>query len=706
MNDNRYLWLFGFLINYALLLVLSGSLLFTYEINFIFWVAVILWSAFTLLYQFRKYTAPLAKAVMILYVMVFFDHYLGYNFNSTFAASMEQYFAWSGSGSIIAFVRQTVSYYSLETTSVAREFPTQIFILVSSAITFSTTLLVNRRNIRALLIIPPLFFMVQWMRYVDISFTAIRWYMIGFVGYLVQLQFKRHASSNGNFSQRDYFLYATAIGTLIMVMTSALFMVYPLEKINAEMSSFMPTLSSMRTGYTARSDEYIFSFESTMYQPNENILGGSILERNYDEVMLVDSPYGGQYLRGRVKDNYTGFAWEASHTKYKNRTIFEGKEIDAYAMTVYPTQIQTATIFAPIGVRSIDLDVNKVFMNQDEIYYYNRDSFEGRLEAYDLIMYKRPINLKKINDLSPYLQLPDNISERLKSLTMLITAEEEEDSSKIQTLVDYLTANYDYSLLVNNISYETEFVDYFIFDEKRGYCTYFATAIAVMSRISGIPSRYVEGYITDVEKNDEGYYVVTGDRAHAWVEVYIDGVWTLIEATPYYIDEGEATQIEFDLDTVVEKDIGERPEFEKDDLEPMMPSITDQTRSRWKWPWFGAGIVLIALLTRFVARVFRQLTIEERLILIIETISTDETFIHHSYIPEELINAYSMKNYGYRIGDESRALLQRVIYSSLSLNAMENSIIIEEIEYLEKRTRKHFGWWKMLRIRYKLFKKR
>ncbi len=77
-----------------------------------------------------------------------------------------------------------------------------------------------------------------------------------------------------------------------------------------------------------------------------------------------------------------------------------------------------------------------------------------------------------------------------------------------------------------------EFVDYFLFEGKEGYCTYYASAMAVMLRIADIPSLYVEGF-TARGPADDGVYSVTYNNAHSWVEAFIEPVgWMTFEPTP------------------------------------------------------------------------------------------------------------------------------------------------------------------------------
>ena len=107
-------------------------------------------------------------------------------------------------------------------------------------------------------------------------------------------------------------------------------------------------------------------------------------------------------------------------------------------------------------------------------------------------------------------------------------------------------------------------VDYFLNESKRGYCTYFATAAAVILRCSGIPTRYCAGYVVDTSlsgtQNSDYYdnYIVMDNSAHAWVEVFISGYgWVTIDPTPGYGDDlpeedtqasTEATQSDFETD--------------------------------------------------------------------------------------------------------------------------------------------------------------
>jgi len=131
-----------------------------------------------------------------------------------------------------------------------------------------------------------------------------------------------------------------------------------------------------------------------------------------------------------------------------------------------------------------------------------------------------------------YLQLPDMLPERVRILANEITKDIDSDYEKLKTLERFLLSNYKYTLETGYLTPGKDFVDTFLFELKDGYCTHFATAMAVMARCIGLPSKYVEGYIMPEFAAADGAYLVTNAEAHAWVEVYLEGYgWKSFEPT-------------------------------------------------------------------------------------------------------------------------------------------------------------------------------
>lgn len=98
-------------------------------------------------------------------------------------------------------------------------------------------------------------------------------------------------------------------------------------------------------------------------------------------------------------------------------------------------------------------------------------------------------------------------------------------------------------------------LSYALFTAKSGNAMLYASAAVLAFRVHGIPARYVEGYYVPSEtvgNSDSGTAEVTGEQAHAWVEVYFDGIgWLPVDVTPgYYYDAVSLRQMVSTPDTV------------------------------------------------------------------------------------------------------------------------------------------------------------
>jgi len=148
--------------------------------------------------------------------------------------------------------------------------------------------------------------------------------------------------------------------------------------------------------------------------------------------------------------------------------------------------------------------------------------------------------------LTPYVQtvrehfmyVPEMVPQRVHDLVAEIVYGLETDYERIMAIRDYLI-QFPYTLSPQPVPPGVCFVDHFLFVGQEGYCTYYASAMAIMSRIAGVPSRYIEGFLLPPAppESEDGtaIFVVTNMMAHAWVEVYLEGFgWLIVEATAPY----------------------------------------------------------------------------------------------------------------------------------------------------------------------------
>jgi transglutaminase-like putative cysteine protease len=133
-----------------------------------------------------------------------------------------------------------------------------------------------------------------------------------------------------------------------------------------------------------------------------------------------------------------------------------------------------------------------------------------------------------------FLYVPESVPQRVHDLTAYIIRNEATDFGRVTAIRDFLLANFPYTLDTVPVPRNVCFVDFFLFEGQEGYCTYFASAMAIMSRIAGVPSRYVEGFfVPGAGRHIYGFSSVTNRMAHAWADVYLEGFgWLTMEATP------------------------------------------------------------------------------------------------------------------------------------------------------------------------------
>ncbi len=131
---------------------------------------------------------------------------------------------------------------------------------------------------------------------------------------------------------------------------------------------------------------------------------------------------------------------------------------------------------------------------------------------------------------STYLQLPDTLPERVRTLAKTITAKATNPYDRAVAIETYLRAKIKYNDNVSEPPQGRDGVDYTLFDRPEGYCNYYASAMAVLARAVGIPARVASGY--SLGDNSDGVYHVVEANAHSWVEVYFPGYgWIEFEPT-------------------------------------------------------------------------------------------------------------------------------------------------------------------------------
>ena len=131
-----------------------------------------------------------------------------------------------------------------------------------------------------------------------------------------------------------------------------------------------------------------------------------------------------------------------------------------------------------------------------------------------------------------YLQIPPSLPDRVYGLAAELVAGAGNPYDMAVAVESYLR-EMEYSGLPIFLPNEADAVDYFLFEARESYSDYFASAMAMMLRTQGVPTRLVLGFGPG-EIDPEGYVVRDSDN-HSWPEVYFPGLgWAPFEPTPIY----------------------------------------------------------------------------------------------------------------------------------------------------------------------------
>jgi hypothetical protein len=134
-----------------------------------------------------------------------------------------------------------------------------------------------------------------------------------------------------------------------------------------------------------------------------------------------------------------------------------------------------------------------------------------------------------------YLQLP-SLDPRIPKLAQTITAQAATPADKAIAIEGYLRGRYAYTLDLAGKPGKDP-IAYFLFEKRAGHCEYFASAMAVMLRTLGIPSREINGFLPGEYNDLGGDYIVRASDAHSWVEAYFPGSgWVVFDPTPAAIE--------------------------------------------------------------------------------------------------------------------------------------------------------------------------
>ncbi len=278
-------------------------------------------------------------------------------------------------------------------------------------------------------------------------------------------------------------------------------------------------------------------------------------------------------LRAVAKDEYTGRSWrDTSNAKrylYVNprwsalrQSVFleelppasvqrASTLLDQHAVTVQMQDSATSTVPVPAYLRTFSAQSDMVaYFNASSELFITRDLARGdRYTAFAPIVEGGDSALGSLISAAPkgadkyyqdaldkYTDLPAHLEQKVFEDLNNIVSGYNTPYDQACAIMRHLKRYYRYTLEPSTPPENQDFVTYFLYVSKEGYCTYYASAMTVLCRMAGLPARYVEGFIA--KPSTDGFAYVTGQDAHAWTEVYFEGFgWVPFDPTPTQDDQ-------------------------------------------------------------------------------------------------------------------------------------------------------------------------
>lgn len=446
---------------------------------------------------------------------------------------------------------------------------------------------------------------------IDASTAIIRIVIIGFfmITLLHMLKVQEQEMAIGRRSSS--FISPAWMYTLIFMIVVATFVGVVAPKPEPQWSDPVPSMRSFVLGESSGSGSTI---QRVGYGENDERLGGGFIQDNNLVFRAeVEEP---SYWRGESKHEYTGQGW-VSEPEYEESDNIFNEEIDYY-MYEELTDVDERYVsiemeegvgfshfFYPGQLKQVNLETLSYLVdgNQGDISQltFNTDRIGGRVEASSMqgdatltsyeLRYDDPTfpieALKRIDGDDPeevrelYLQLPDDLPERVVTLTEEIVEGEDNRYDKAKAVEQYFSGNgFEYQTTDVSVPDEgKDYVDQFLFETQLGYCDNYSTSMAVMLRALDIPTRWVKGFTSgeEVDKTDDdrSVYEVTNGNAHSWVEVYFPGVgWVPFEPTQGFDNYAEFEEEEVESDDNL--DTGEDREYPDMGLEDQGPNFLEE----------------------------------------------------------------------------------------------------------------------------------
>ena len=290
------------------------------------------------------------------------------------------------------------------------------------------------------------------------------------------------------------------------------------------------------------------------------------------------------YIRGYVGSNYTGSGWRELSDKQNEEGLATGMDLISLSSQYYQVleslynsgdesvarrdlvisdvDANSAFSYIPYGTSLVDFTAGEPFDA------YPKQETDREIFSMYYMNTQRLSNIQKLETAGSYETQDASYRAFADSVYLSLPTKgldsfyEEYSGKKFTSIADCvsfvrstLEAHASYTKTPGSTPRGNDYVEYFLYENKQGVCTHFASAAVLLFRLYGIPARYVEGYLVRDLESGNGAQAIMDEAAHAWAEIYVKGVgWIPIEVTPGFIDEADLADSNDGQDSTISSD--------------------------------------------------------------------------------------------------------------------------------------------------------
>jgi transglutaminase-like putative cysteine protease len=234
-----------------------------------------------------------------------------------------------------------------------------------------------------------------------------------------------------------------------------------------------------------------------------------------------------RYWRVTVFNSFDGIRWQRTPLKGSEKspdrqgTVAQTIYLEPGGLRYLPLLDAPVTVSGIPFQRSADLVYERTRRSASRIVYHAVSDSTGNI----------PI-INKI-DTRLYLELPATIAPRISQLARQIRQQGRDDAQRVAALETFLR-NGGYRYSQQGMPTGAHALEQFLFESKQGNCEFFASACALLLRGASIPARLVGGYLGGEYNELGGYYLVSEEMAHVWVEFWLPGTgWRRLDPSSF-----------------------------------------------------------------------------------------------------------------------------------------------------------------------------